>query len=154
MKGPAQIVVRVPSELYADLNAVAEQLGRTISELVREMAEENLPRYKEKAAAEGARLRAGKELREQVEEATFGLVDDLRRGRLVLSSSELSAPRALALAELIRRLRPDDAEADPLADELRAGLVRALKAAPDVSPPEPPPKKPRRIREYRRRKAD
>ena len=39
MKGPAQIVVRVPSELYADLNAVAEQLGRTISELIREMAE-------------------------------------------------------------------------------------------------------------------
>jgi hypothetical protein len=72
----------------------------------------------------------------------------------VLSSSELSAPRALALAELIRRLRPDDAEADALADELRAGLVRALKAAPDASPPDPPPKTPRRIREYRRRKAD
>jgi hypothetical protein len=153
VKGPTQIVVRVTPAQYADLNAVAEQLGKTVSELIREMVEESLPGYREKAAAEGAKLRAGKELREQIEEATLGLVDDLRRGRLVLFLNELTAPKALALAELIDRLRPDDEDAGPLTAELRAGLLRALGTAPDVSLPEPPPK-PQRIRGYRKRKSD
>ena len=153
MKGPTQIVVRVTAAQYADLVAVAEQLGMTVSELTRAMVDEGLPRYKERAAAEGQRLRAGKQLREQVEEATLELADDLRRGRLVLTRDQLTAPKALAVAELIRRLRPEGEDAGSLAAELRAGLVRALQAAPDTSLPEPPPK-PQRIRGYRRRKPE
>ena len=153
MKGPTQIVVRVTAAQYADLVAVAEQLGMTVSELTRAMVDEGLPRYKERAAAEGERLRAGKKLREQIEEATLELADDLRRGRLVLTRDQLTAPKALAVAELIRRLRPEGEDAGSLAAELRAGLLRALDAAPDVSLPEPPPK-PQRIRGYRRRKSE
>jgi ATP-dependent protease HslVU (ClpYQ) ATPase subunit len=153
VKGPTQIVVRVTANQYADLNAVAGQFGKTVSEIVREMVEENLPRYKEKAAVEGAKLRADKELKEQIEEATYGLVEDLRRGRLVLFPNELTAPKALALAELIARLRPGSKDADPLVAELRAGLLRALNAAPDASLPEPPPK-PQRIRKYSKRKTE
>ena len=152
MKGPTQIVVRVMPAQYVDLVAVSEQLGMTVSEMIRAMVEEALPRYKERAAAEGQRLRAGKQLREQVEEATVELADDLRRGRLVLTRDQLSAPKALALAELIHRLRPDGEDTGHLAAELRVGLLRALQAAPDVSLPEPQPKpNPRRIRRYRKR---
>ncbi|MCA1684960.1 MAG: hypothetical protein LC745_03045 [Planctomycetia bacterium] len=153
MKGPTQLVVRVTADQYADLNVVAGQLGMTVSELIRSMVEESLPRYKEKAVAEGEKLKAGKDLREQIEEATFGLVEDLRRGRLVLLPSELSAPKAMALVELIQRLRSEGEDAGPLAAELRAGLLRALKAAPDTFQPEPPPR-PQRIRRYSKRKTE
>jgi antitoxin component of RelBE/YafQ-DinJ toxin-antitoxin module len=153
MKSPAQLVVRVTPEQHVDLVAVAEQLGLTVSELIRAMVEEALPRYKEKAAAEGVKLKEGKRLREQVEEATTELVEDLRRGRLVLTPDQLSAPKALAVAELIQRLRPHGEDAGPMAAELRAGLLRALKAAPDASPPESPAS-PQRIRKYRKRRPD
>jgi predicted DNA-binding ribbon-helix-helix protein len=149
MKYPPQLVVRVTPEQHVDLVAIAEQLGMTVSELIRAMVEETLPRYKERAAAEGMKLKDGKRLREQVEEATAELVEDLRRGRLVFTPDQLSAPKALALAELIQRLRPDGEDAGPLAAELRAGLLRALQAAPGVSPPELPAI-PQRIRKYRK----
>ena len=120
----------------------------TLSEVVREMIEKCLPEYKQKAAAEGEKLRAGKcLLQEQVEEAALGLLDDLRRGRLVLFVNELTGPKALALAELIERLRPEGENADPLAAKLRQALLQALKAAPDVAVPEPP-SKPKPVRGY------
>jgi hypothetical protein len=153
MKGPLQIVVRLPADLYTDLVAVAGQLGMTLSELIRAMVDETLPRYKAHAAAEGEKRRADKALREQVEEATVELAEDLRRGRLELKLDELSAPKALAIAELVQRLRPGGGDAGPLAAELRAGLLRALEAAPGAPPPGPPPK-PQRIRSYRRRKPE
>jgi hypothetical protein len=149
MPGPTQLVVRVTPAQYGDLNAVAGQLGVTVSEMIRQMVEEALPRYKEKAEREGAKLRAEKTLREQVDEATFALVEDLRRGRLVLFTQELTAPKALALVELIQRVRPGADEKTPLLRELRAALLKALEAAPDVSLPEPGPR-PERIRAYRK----
>jgi len=152
VKGPTQIVVRVMPAQYADLVAVAEQLGMTVYEMIREMVEEGLPRYKERATAVGEKLRAGKRLREQIEEATVELADDLRRGQLVLTRDQLSAPKALAVAELIHRLRPDGEDTGHLAAELRAGLLQALQGAPDVSLPEPQAKpNPQRIRGYRKR---
>ncbi len=147
--GPSQIVVRVTPSQYADLNAVAGQLGITVSEMVRTMVEESLPRYKEKAQREGEKLRADKSLREQIEEATFALADDLRRGRLVLFTQELTAPKALALAELIHRARPGTDEKTPVLRELRAALLKAIEAAPDTSIPEPAPKA-QRIRGYKK----
>jgi hypothetical protein len=153
MKSPPQLVVRVTHEQHVDLVAVSGQLGLTVSELIRTMVEEALPRYRERAAAEGVKLKDGKRLREQVEEATAELVEDLRRGRLVLTANQLSAPKALAVAELIQRLRPDGEDAGPLAAELRSGLLRALKAAPDASPTELPAR-PQRIRKYRKRSPD
>jgi hypothetical protein len=109
-----------------------------------------MPRYREKAAHEGEKLRAQKALREQVEEAIFTLVDDLRKGRLVLFPQELTAPKALALADLILRIQPEDKDAAPILKDLRAAWLKALKAAPDVSVPEPP-SKPERIRGYSKR---
>jgi predicted DNA-binding ribbon-helix-helix protein len=153
MKGPLQIVVRLPADLYTDLVAVAGQLGMTLSELIRTMVDETLPRYRSLAAAEGEKRRADKALREQVEDSTVELAEDLRRGRLELKLDELSAPKALAVAELVQRLRPGGGDAGPLAAELRAALLRALEAAPGGDSPATPPK-PQRIRKYRRRKSD
>jgi hypothetical protein len=149
MPGPTQIVVRVTATKYGDLNAVAEQLGISLSEMVREMIEQSLPRYKEKAEREGAKLRAEKTLRQQVEEATYALVEDLRRGRLVVFTRELTAPKALALAELIQRVQPDTENRSPVLKDLRSALLKALEAAPDTSIPEPP-SKPEKIRSYKK----
>jgi Ribbon-helix-helix domain len=149
MPGPTQIVVRVTASQYADLNAVAEQLSMTVSEMIREMVEESLPKYKEKAEREGAKLRAGKAWKQQVEEATYALVDELRTGRLVLSTKELTAPKALAVADLIHRIRPDGEERPAVLRDLRSALLKALEGAPDVSIPEPT-SKPERIRAYKK----
>src|SRR5262249_49813698 len=149
MPSPSQIVVRVTPSQYGDLNAVAGQLGVTVSEMIRQMVEETLPTYKEKAEREGAKLRAEKTLKEQVEEATFALVEDLRKGRLVLFTQELTAPKALALADLIQRIQPDTEDKTPVLKELRSALLKALEAAPDTSIPEPA-RKPERIRGYKK----